>query len=350
MLLTMFESLNTLVFGFTIFCSNWKPTIFTNSTPLEAYNSQNFFTLTPINISHSSIGISPVPSYAETQTEKVNIKYSFKYFSRESKYQINGDIGESVYLNCEITTNEKPTITWFKDDKILKERSYRFFYELDFEHLYILNFDSLLITDNGNYKCVVGEKNETQISKLFSLKVEERHRFEILHITSLIPNQLSVNNGEHFKITCTAAGDEDQPMFFRWDHRRLSNDTTNWTNHKGVKYHVITLKIDACRGKSVLKVFQANASNVGEYVCIVFNKNTFATKSAIVAVRERGKPSSATLSSIYITLITFFCIIVVVLVVIVIIVTRLRKKKLSKRRSHSIHYEGHNIDTLMPKS
>ena len=38
--------------------------------------------------------------------------------------------------------------------------------------MYVLNFDALMITDNGSYKCVVGEKNEKNISKSFLLKVE----------------------------------------------------------------------------------------------------------------------------------------------------------------------------------
>ena len=79
----------------------------------------------------------------------------------------------------------------------------------------------------------------------------------------------------------------DQPMFFRWDHRRPTNDSANWINHAGLKYHVVTLKIDKCFGRSVLEIFHANVSKVGEYVCIVFNKNTFVAKSAWVMVQGK---------------------------------------------------------------
>lgn len=202
-------------------------------------------------------------------------------------------VGNSVKLDCSADGNPPPTVKWYKDGKLFKERKGGNKLYLS-QWANILNLKDLVPSDTGSYTCNVSN-SYGWINHTYKVDVHERARAEPV----VLPMEnVTVYRGENASLTCKALSDS-MPHFqwLRWFHTH-SNSSTNGSiesphyeivNKDDADQHVIvpptsSKKFDFHGVK--LTLVNVTKKDVGKYTCIVGNAVGYAVEHAYISVRD----------------------------------------------------------------
>ncbi|PFX15764.1 Fibroblast growth factor receptor 1 [Stylophora pistillata] len=214
-------------------------------------------------------------------------------------------VGNSVKLTCSADGNPRPTVEWYKDGKLFKERNGGRKLHLS-QWTTSLSLMDLVPSDTGSYMCNVSN-SYGWINHTYELEVRERVRAEPV----LLPMEnVTVNPGENATFKCKAFTDS-MPNFqwVRWFPVR-SNVSTNSSANGSIErplYQILNkdkthqqVILTPSNGKQFelhgvkFTLMNVTKKDVGKYTCIVGNAVGYAVEHAYVTFqnieRFRGKP------------------------------------------------------------
>ncbi|XP_022806017.1 fibroblast growth factor receptor-like 1 isoform X1 [Stylophora pistillata] len=213
-------------------------------------------------------------------------------------------VGNSVMLDCSANGNPRPTVEWYKDEKLFKERK-------GGSKLYVsqwttlLSLTDLVPSDTGSYMCNVSNLYGW-INHTYKVDVHERARAEPV----VLPMEnVTVNRGENASLTCKALSDS-MPHFqwLRWfpmltngsvnssvddsieslHYEILNEDVTDQhvivppSNNKKFEFHGVKLTL-----------LNVTKKEEGKYSCLVGNAVGYVVEHAYIIVQniDEAKPT-----------------------------------------------------------
>ncbi|PFX11475.1 Fibroblast growth factor receptor 2, partial [Stylophora pistillata] len=206
-------------------------------------------------------------------------------------------VGNSVKLDCSADGNPRPTVEWYKDRKLFKERKGgRKLYLSQWTTL--LSLKDLVPSDTGSYMCIVSN-SYGWINHTYELDVHERVRAEPV----VLPMEnVTVKRGENASLTCKALSDS-MPHFqwLRWFPMRTNGSANSSPNGAIERPHYQILNKDdtdqnvivtPSNGKTFdfhgvkLTLVNVTKKDEGKYTCIVGNAVGYAVEHANIIVEQ----------------------------------------------------------------
>ncbi|XP_066015526.1 fibroblast growth factor receptor-like 1 isoform X2 [Pocillopora verrucosa] len=231
---------------------------------------------------------------------KITVGAAPRFTVKQSKMRRNllgVPVGNSLKLDCSADGNPRPTVKWYKDGKLIKERK-------GGNKLYLspwttlLSLKDLVPSDTGSYMCNVSN-SYGWINHTYKVDVHERARAEPV----VLPMEnVTVYRGENASLTCKALSDS-MPHFqwLRWFPVR-SNGSANSSvsgsiesphyeivNKGDTDQHVI---VPPSGGKKFdfhgvkLTLLDVTKRDEGKYTCIVGNAAGHAVEHAYIIVQN----------------------------------------------------------------
>ncbi|XP_027058170.1 fibroblast growth factor receptor-like 1 [Pocillopora damicornis] len=202
-------------------------------------------------------------------------------------------VGNSVRLDCSADGNPRPTVKWYKDGKLFKERK---LYSSRWTTL--LSLKDLVPSDTGSYMCNVSN-SYGWINHTYKVDVHERARAEPV----VLPMEnVTVYRGENASLTCKALSDS-MPHFqwLRWFPVR-SNGSANSSVNGSIEsphYEIVNkgetdqlVIVPPSSGKKFdfhgvkLTLLNVTKRDEGKYTCMVRNAVGYAAEHAYIIVQN----------------------------------------------------------------
>ncbi|XP_066015609.1 fibroblast growth factor receptor-like 1 isoform X3 [Pocillopora verrucosa] len=207
-------------------------------------------------------------------------------------------VGNSVKLDCSADGNPRPTVKWYKEGNLFKER--RSGHKLSLSPWTTwLSLKDLVPSDTGSYMCNVSN-SYGWINHTYKVDVHERAHAEPV----VLPMEnVTVYRGENASLTCKALSDS-MPHFqwLRWFPVR-SNGSIESPHYEIVnkedRYQRVVVqpsgnKMFYFHGVK-LTLLNITKRDEGKYTCIVGNAVGYAVEHAYIVVQniDKAKPNEA---------------------------------------------------------
>ncbi|KAH9520397.1 Fibroblast growth factor receptor 1 [Bulinus truncatus] len=230
-----------------------------------------------------------------------------------------------IFLECVARGSPEPTITWYKDNKILNASERITF------NKYKVNIADLVLSDAGNYTCVASNSlaslNWTTIVDIIQ---------RVSHVPIFEPPQnQTVKLGGMAVFKCKIIVSDSHPHI-QW----VKHFQVNGTYNDSIFQVVQTPSVNNSRPEELI-LNNVTFADEGKYTCIVRNAVGAKHSTAFLKIiTEDEVPSASTLLSdslqenVYYIIIGVSVPIIIVLMVFVIIVIKQYKKKVDRQPQH----------------
>ncbi|CAK9299053.1 unnamed protein product [Gordionus sp. m RMFG-2023] len=192
--------------------------------------------------------------------------------------------GTRAVIRCPSIGNPKPNITWLKDGQSLNWDATRIK-----KKKFILILDYLMLSDRGNYTCVVSNQYGS-ISSSFILEVIEIFPHRPLIIPGN-PQNLTVFLGQTAIFNCPLFVDMEVTIHWMKVYHVNGSDT----NDEGILYsHVVQTSQDQ-KDPTTLIIANVTRNDAGQYFCSASNSIGTSEASAWLKVLDSLSPNNLTM-------------------------------------------------------
>ncbi|CAM4630245.1 unnamed protein product, partial [Lepidochelys olivacea] len=147
----------------------------------------------------------PEPPPQDQVSEAIKHKFKFSFavneppkIVKETQKYINCREGNSVVLECSISGEPQPIVTWFRNGKILTPTE-KFQFEEEEDGSYRLHIDEVSVSDAGTYKCVA-ENTVGVIETVSNLTVESGVQSFYSHVEQISDVEEETVQGQSVQI------------------------------------------------------------------------------------------------------------------------------------------------------
>lgn len=235
---------------------------------------------------------------------------------------IDKPVGHNVKLKCQVSGVPEPTITWFKDEKELREGSFGGESRLTRHYLHLMD---LKPQDAGTYTCAAANPLGAATAN-WTLRVIDQARPKEPEFNPQEPANTTVPAGRSATLQCS--GNSEVQPHIKW-LRRLEdgsqeaehipdNKTLKWKGHRYVVLQateVLTPGDGSFYTKLVIP--HVTEQNSGVYVCTATNNFGLAYRQAQLSVYDEFSGSNTLL-----LVVGLVCVVAVVAVIIIIVMVR----------------------------
>ncbi|XP_062398543.1 fibroblast growth factor receptor 2-like [Sardina pilchardus] len=218
------------------------------------------------------------------QPEKMEKKFHVVVVSYTAKFR------------CQAHGNPTPTLKWFKNGKEYK-RDQRIGFKMR-DHPGIINIESVVPSDKGNYTCVV-ENQYGSINHTYQLDVVESVCMRSVCHRPIIQAGLPANRtavvGSDVEFVCKFVS-EPKPHILWLKHIEVNGSRYGPEGHPYVRVLKSADLQTTDKEMGVLQIKNVTFEDAGEYICLAWNSVGISYRTAWLTVYREPEPDISCLS------------------------------------------------------